>query len=104
LIALLVRYHRKGEPRTDEFQAVLEPDDNHRLLELCALLRLAEQLDRSRDGVVEDVQLTVGKDYAQLELLTRGDGQVALWSVERHTDIFQAAFGLALEVTSSKRS
>jgi exopolyphosphatase / guanosine-5'-triphosphate,3'-diphosphate pyrophosphatase len=104
LIALLVRYHRKGDPRTDEFQTVLEADDHQRLLELCALLRLAEQLDRSRDGVVQDVQLTVGKDYAQLELLTRGDGQVALWSVERHTAIFQTAFGLALEVTSSKKA
>jgi hypothetical protein len=31
--------------------------------------------------------------------LARGDGQVALWSVLRHRDIFEAAFGLQLEVT-----
>ncbi|MBL8160759.1 MAG: Ppx/GppA family phosphatase [Anaerolineae bacterium] len=99
LIALLARYHRKGEPRADEFAALLEADDDKRLLQLCALLRLAEQIDRSRDGVARDVLLTTGRDWAQLELLVRGDGQVALWSVLRHRDIFQQAFGLALEVT-----
>jgi len=101
LIALLTRYHRKGEPVLGEFERVMEPGDARRLLQLCALLRLAEQLDRSRDGVVRDVRLTVdvGNQWAQMELLARGDGQVALWSVLRHRDIFQQAFGLQLEVT-----
>jgi exopolyphosphatase/guanosine-5'-triphosphate,3'-diphosphate pyrophosphatase len=102
LIALLARYHRKGQPTLDEFEAVMEPGDSRRLIQMAALLRLAEQLDRSRDGVVQDVKLTTGGDYAQLELLTRGDGQVALWSVERHRDIFQQAFGLELEVVSTR--
>lgn len=102
MIALLTRYHRKGNPTPDELASVLEAGDDKRLVQLCALLRLAEQIDRSRDGVAQEVVLTAGKDWAQLELLVRGDGQVALWSVERHRDIFQQAFGLALEVTLSQ--
>jgi exopolyphosphatase/guanosine-5'-triphosphate,3'-diphosphate pyrophosphatase len=98
LIALLARYHRKGNPTPDEFAPLLEPGDDKRLLQLCALLRLAEQLDRSRDGVVRDVVLTTGGDWAQLELLARGDGGVAQWSIDRHRDIFEQAFGLKLEV------
>ncbi len=101
LIALLVRYHRKGEPKLDEFAPLMQMHDERRLVQLAALLRLAEQLDRSRDGVVQDIRLTTGRDYAQLELVTRGDGQVALWSVERHRDVFQQAFGLQLEVVVS---
>jgi exopolyphosphatase/guanosine-5'-triphosphate,3'-diphosphate pyrophosphatase len=99
LIALLTRYHRKGEPLLGEYAPLMEPGDAERLLQLCALLRLAEQLDRSRDGVVQHVRLTTGDGWAQLELLARGDGQVALWSVLRHRDVFEAAFGLQLEVT-----
>lgn len=99
LIALLTRYHRKGNPTPGDLAPLLHKDDDKRLIQLCALLRLAEQIDRSRDGVAREVKLTTGSDWAQLELRVRGDGQVALWSVERHRDIFQQAFGLQLEVT-----
>lgn len=44
--------------------------------------------------------LTVSKGGAMLELIARGDEQVALWSVEHHRDIFEQAFGLTLEVVS----
>src|SRR5690606_18273501 len=98
LIALLVRYHRKGKPTPDELGFLLEPDDQTRLVQLCALLRLAEQLDRSRDGVVHDVRLTVQGERARMELIVTGDEQVALWAVEHHRDIFEEAFGLELEV------
>jgi exopolyphosphatase/guanosine-5'-triphosphate,3'-diphosphate pyrophosphatase len=100
LIALLVRYHRKGTPKLDELASLLQPGDEACLLQLTSLLRLAEQIDRSRDGVVRDVRLTVRGGAATLELIARGDEQVALWSVEHHRDIFEQAFGLSLEVVS----
>lgn len=98
LIALLVRYHRKGKPTVDELGSLLEEDDDLRLVQMCALLRLAEQLDRPRDGSVRDVRLTVQGDNALLEVLVSGDEQVALWAVEHHREIFEQAFGLNLEV------
>ena len=100
LIALLIRYHRKGKPTPDELAGLLDPGDEIRLLQLSALLRLAEQIDRSRDGVVRDVMLSVNGGVATLELIARGDEQVALWSVERHRDIFEQAFHLTLDVVS----
>ncbi|MFN8564159.1 MAG: Ppx/GppA phosphatase family protein [Anaerolineae bacterium] len=66
LISLMVRYHRKGTPRVDELGSLLLPGDDARLLQLTSLLRLAEQIDRSRDGVVRDVTLTVSKGVAML--------------------------------------
>jgi exopolyphosphatase / guanosine-5'-triphosphate,3'-diphosphate pyrophosphatase len=98
LIALMVRYHRKGHPTPDEFAPLLDKDDPTRLMQLSALLRLAEQLDRSRDGVVKDVKIDVANERARMELIFRGDEQVALWALERHTDIFEQAFGLRLQV------
>lgn len=89
LIALLVRYHRKGEPTPDELAELLEPGDDVRW-QMCAFLRLAEQADRARDGLVRDVRLHVTGDRAQMELITRGDETVALWSAARHVQISRA--------------
>lgn len=98
LIALMARYHRKGKPTVDEFAPLLEPGDDKRLVQLCALLRLAEQLDRSRNGVVNDINLRVEDYHALMEISFRGDEQVALWALEHHRDVFEQAFGLKLEV------
>jgi exopolyphosphatase / guanosine-5'-triphosphate,3'-diphosphate pyrophosphatase len=105
LIALLVRYHRKGKPTPDELTGLLDAGDERRLIQLCALLRLAEQIDRSRDGVVRDVTLHVSGGHARLELLIRSDDelgysveQVPVWAVEHNRDIFEEAFQMPLEV------
>jgi exopolyphosphatase / guanosine-5'-triphosphate,3'-diphosphate pyrophosphatase len=98
LIALLTRYHRKGKPTLDEFADLMEPGDDKRLLQLCAPLRLAEQLDRSRDAVVKDVVLKIQDNRAYMEVIFRGDEQVALWALEQHRDIFEQAYGLQLSV------
>lgn len=98
LIALLIRYHRKGRPTLDEFSALMGPGDDRRLVQMCALLRLAEQLDRSRDGVVKSIDLQFRDDRARMEIHFRGDEQVALWALERHTEIFEGAFGVKLSV------
>jgi exopolyphosphatase/guanosine-5'-triphosphate,3'-diphosphate pyrophosphatase len=98
LIALLVRYHRKGRPTTDELAPLLGEGDEVRLVKLCALLRLAEQIDRSRDGVVHHVRLKRIGDRCIMELHSEGDEQVALWAVERHREIFESAFGVSLEI------
>lgn len=97
LVALLIRYHRKGKPTLDELASVTAPGDEARLEQMTALLRLAEQIDRSRDGVVQDVRLTVTGDHCLMELVTHGDEQVPLWAVERHRELFESAFGLKIE-------
>jgi exopolyphosphatase/guanosine-5'-triphosphate,3'-diphosphate pyrophosphatase len=100
LIALLARYHRKGNPTPDELSDVLESGDAKKLIQLSALLRLAEFLDRARDGVVKDIQLTLGSTWAQMELHVTGDEKVALWSAEQHRGLFEEAFGLELQLVA----
>lgn len=101
LIGLMARYHRKGTPDIGDLWDVMDKDDDKRLLKLTALLRLAEQLDRSRDGSVRDVRLYIDKDWAQLEAISEIDVSVALWSAQRHTDIFRTAFGKTLEIVQA---
>jgi exopolyphosphatase/guanosine-5'-triphosphate,3'-diphosphate pyrophosphatase len=98
LIALMARYHRKGNPTPDEFTPLLYPHDDRRLVQLATLLRLAEQLDRSRDGVVKDVRLRITDAGMRMNVIFRGDEQVALWALENHREIFERAFGMPLQV------
>lgn len=98
MIALLTRYHRKGKPTLDELAPLFGDGDEQRLLQMCALLRLAEQIDRPRDSAVRDVNIVVQGDRARMELVCRGDEQVSLWAVEHHRDIFEDAFGYTLEI------
>ena len=50
LIGLVARYHRKGAPDTAALGDVAQHGDDERLRLLCGMIRLAEQLERSRDG------------------------------------------------------
>ena len=97
LIALLIRYHRKGKPTLDELDSLCEPQDARRLEQMTALLRLAEQIDRARDGAVRDLRITRSGSGCIMELVTQGDEQVPLWAVERHRDLFTNAFGMPVE-------
>lgn len=98
LIALMVRFHRKGTPDADDLSPLLAPNDDARLVQMVALLRLAEQIDRARDGGVRDVTLTCTDTVTRMQLMVTGDEHVALWAVERHRDFFTQAFGMALDV------
>ncbi|MFQ3535744.1 MAG: Ppx/GppA phosphatase family protein [Aggregatilineales bacterium] len=99
LIALAAKYHRKGTPSTAEISAVLQPGDEARLLRMTALLRLAEQLDRSRDGAVSDVRLEPHEEGYLLTPISAQDISVAVWSAQLHTEIFRSAFGKPLAIT-----
>ena len=53
LIAAVVRWHRRGEPRTTDEFPLLDADAIARVRVLDALLRVADGLDRSRNQVVQ---------------------------------------------------
>ena len=57
LVGLITRYHRKGDPDASELRELAEAGDDERLLLLCALIRLAEQFERSRDGAIRRVSV-----------------------------------------------
>src|SRR5918999_141454 len=57
LVGLIARYHRKGDPDTSELGPLEEKGDRERLHLLCAIIRLAEQLERSRDGAIRQVRV-----------------------------------------------
>jgi exopolyphosphatase/guanosine-5'-triphosphate,3'-diphosphate pyrophosphatase len=67
---------------------------------MAATVRLAEQLERSRDQVVRDVDVEVRDGRVELRLHATEDVRIARWAAERQSDVFERAFGRSLEVTS----
>jgi exopolyphosphatase/guanosine-5'-triphosphate,3'-diphosphate pyrophosphatase len=99
LLALLVRYHRKGDPKPSSYRNLLQHGDDRLLLRLTALLRIAEYLERSRSGRVRGLQLTIEADKVRLMLQAPNEPWVELVEVRKQQSIFRKAFGRNLEVT-----
>ena len=105
-IAQAARYHRKGMPDPGPLAALFESDDDARLDRCAALLRLAEDLERSRDQLVRDVRLTLlangSEDSGEVELRVIADGEAAVprWAASRETELFARAFHRDLSVAA----
>jgi exopolyphosphatase / guanosine-5'-triphosphate,3'-diphosphate pyrophosphatase len=97
ILALLVRYHRKGDVNVEHFRDILAPSDGERVARLAALLRLAEYLERSKSQVVQGLSVEMGNPI-RVTTRTAGDATVEIWDANRRAGLFQKAFGLAIEI------
>ena len=101
LIAQMARYHRKGSPDLGELEPLMRKGDEALLRRCSAVLRLAEQLERSRDQSVRSTRMEIDGDLVRLDLLAEGDVSVARWAAERQRDLFEQAFGRGLELAAA---
>jgi len=98
LIGQTVRYHRKGMPSLGPFTPLAVKGDAQRLDRMSTLLRLAEDLERSRDQLVRAAHVSASDGAVRLRLESAGDDRVARWAAGRENDLFERAFGRDLEV------
>jgi exopolyphosphatase/guanosine-5'-triphosphate,3'-diphosphate pyrophosphatase len=98
LIAQAARYHRKGMPVPGPLAPLLGDQDMARLNRCAVLLRLAEDLERSRDQLVRAVRVTADEDEVQLRLVAEGEAAVPRWAANRETELFARAFSRRLRV------
>jgi exopolyphosphatase/guanosine-5'-triphosphate,3'-diphosphate pyrophosphatase len=98
LLGLLVRYHRKGEPRVGSYKSLLEDGDARRLLRLAAILRLAEHLERSRAGRVGGLEVGLEDHQVRLGLQAEEEPWVEIAEASKQAKLFKQAFGRELVV------
>jgi exopolyphosphatase/guanosine-5'-triphosphate,3'-diphosphate pyrophosphatase len=122
IIAQAARYHRKGMPDPGPLATLFGPGDAARLDRCAVLLRLAEDLERSRDQLVRGTRftLTVAPDRnrstdrgssgsssdrsaagssangngggIELRLIADGEPAVPRWAASREGELFARAF------------
>ncbi len=101
IIAQAARYHRKGMPSPGPMAALFGEGDSERLDRCAALLRLAEDLERSRDQLVRATSIELGEDgVVHLGLIVEGEAAVPRWAARRERDLFARAFGHELRVAA----
>jgi exopolyphosphatase/guanosine-5'-triphosphate,3'-diphosphate pyrophosphatase len=100
LIGQMARYHRKGNPSLGWASPLTRSGDDDLLARTATLVRLGEQLERSRDQVVRAAHLGVDDGHVQLALEADEDVTVACWAAQRQSDLFERAFGRELGVSA----
>jgi exopolyphosphatase / guanosine-5'-triphosphate,3'-diphosphate pyrophosphatase len=100
LIGLIARYHRKGEPDASELGDLAQKGDGDRLRLLSAIIRLAEQLERSRDGAVREIDVGSrdGAVRLQAHVDPARDPSVPIWAARRNADLLERALGREVEI------
>jgi exopolyphosphatase / guanosine-5'-triphosphate,3'-diphosphate pyrophosphatase len=100
IIAQAARYHRKGMPAAGPLAALFGEGDVERLDRLAALLRLAEDLERSRDQLVRRTSIELDDGTVELRLIADGESAVPRWAAGRERELFARAFHHELSVAA----
>ncbi len=102
LIANVARYHRGARPKKKHANfRQLPPEDQQRVQQLSAILRVAGGLDRSHSQQVKDVTIRPEPDQnGRLEMQVHADvnPEVDLWGARRRVKVFKKVFGTKLDV------
>ncbi len=100
-LAALGRFHRGGDPRSSrEPLASMDPAWHDRMAKMAALLRVADGLDRTRSGAVQEVRAQLNGTRVRLAVFSPGDVDVDVWGARRKRELFEKVLGRRLEVVA----
>ncbi len=101
VIALLTRYHRRGNPeRSHEGYRTLAGSLRKAVRILSAFLRLAEALDRSRNGVVRKVEARERAGTVRIDVFAVGDSELEVWAANRQLSQLEAALKRPVKIVA----
>ncbi len=100
IVANLVYYHRKQIPAASDGNVSSIPQKDRLIItKLCAILRLADALDTSHQGRIQDVLLEHWQDeHWQLHLVSESEAMLERWGLSKRKSLFQDVFGVKLDV------
>jgi exopolyphosphatase/guanosine-5'-triphosphate,3'-diphosphate pyrophosphatase len=100
LLAAIVRWHRRGEPRVSDEFPLLDAAAVDRVRSLAAILRVADGLDRSRDQSVYGVDAMITPSLVLLRIRSLDDAELEIWGARRKRALLEKVFDRELELTT----
>jgi exopolyphosphatase / guanosine-5'-triphosphate,3'-diphosphate pyrophosphatase len=92
VIALVARYHRRATPARSHPGVSDLPKKWLRIIRvLAAFLRLAETLDRSRNGVVRRIEVRERLGALRVNVFAVGDAELEVWAANRQLQALESA-------------
>ena len=100
IIANVARFHRKKVPnRNDRELKGMDRHGQEMVMKLSTLLRIAESLDRSHEGLIVNARFGhVDRDGASLSLHSKKECQLECWGVAADGKAFQRTFDRSLVI------
>ena len=100
LLAAVVRWHRRGEPRPSDEFPLLDADAMERVRTLCAILRVADGLDRSRSQNVYGVDAMITPSLVLLRVRAVDDAELEIWGARRKRALLEKVLDREIELTN----
>jgi exopolyphosphatase/guanosine-5'-triphosphate,3'-diphosphate pyrophosphatase len=102
IMALVARYHRRSTPKAEhEEYSRLSSGRRRTVRTLAAILRVAENLDRSHSQVISGLAVRARKANVKLELTAAGDAELEMWATARHVAPFEEVVGRPVRLVLS---
>jgi len=104
-IASIARYHKGALPKNSSDELSELPASMREIvIGLAAILRIADALDRSHHGIVNDVRVSRNNGRVDFKLVTNGrDAELELWAAQRKAELWEKQFGSEINFTLDKR-
>jgi exopolyphosphatase/guanosine-5'-triphosphate,3'-diphosphate pyrophosphatase len=100
LLAAVVRWHRRGEPRVSDEFPLLDTAAMDRVRTLAAILRVADGLDRSRNQNVYGLDAMITPSLVLLRVRTLDDAELEIWGARRKRALLEKVLDRELELTT----
>ena len=102
MLGAIVRWHRRGEPRASDEFPLLDAAAIARVRALAALLRVADGLDRSREGNVAGIDVTVNPSLVLIRPRTAvgHDAELEVWGARRKRELLEKVLDREVELAS----
>jgi exopolyphosphatase/guanosine-5'-triphosphate,3'-diphosphate pyrophosphatase len=103
LIAALCRYHRKALPNpVHGIHQALTTEERKALLLMIPILRLADNLNRSRNHRIQGVDCRLRDGDVELKVRANGDIDLEQWAAERAGEVFQQIYNRRVSVVKAR--
>jgi exopolyphosphatase / guanosine-5'-triphosphate,3'-diphosphate pyrophosphatase len=100
VIANLCRYHRKAPPSAEHSNwQPLDAEERRAVTMLSPLLRIADNLDRSRGQRVKSLECTIRISEVVIKLHANRDIDLEAWAAERAGEFFQQVYNRPIVVS-----
>ncbi len=94
VVALVARYHRRSLPKPEHSSFATLPDPHKVLVRrLAGIVRMADGLDRTHQGLVKDIEIDIMQDAMIFRLSADGDVRAEMDFGQQKSDLFEQAFG-----------
>jgi exopolyphosphatase/guanosine-5'-triphosphate,3'-diphosphate pyrophosphatase len=100
LLAAVVRWHRRGDPRVSDEFPLLDAHAIERVRVLAAILRVADGLDRSRNQNVYGLDVMITPSLVLLRLRAVDDAELEIWGARRKRALLEKVLDRELELTT----